>query len=94
MTADDLVERELMYSRFQQLLRELLRGSTMRTVFQPWEMRLLLDIESCVIDAKQRVGILRQYDRAVRRQLETEPGPPMLLSEFLQWRRTRRPSIE
>ncbi len=94
MTADDITDRELMFSRFQRLIRELTRGSVTRNVFQPWEMEILLDMDACVLDPKRRTGILRQYLRAVARQLETGPGPPMKLSEFLQQRRTRRPSNE
>ena len=91
MTADDLVERELMFSRFQRLIAEVVRGRTRRTVFQPWEVELLLDIESCNLDPKRRVGTLRQYLRAVERQLEQGPGPPIKLSEFLRRRRASRP---
>lgn len=94
MTADDLVERELMLSRFRRLLAELVRGAVRRTVFQAWEVEILLDIENCVLDPKRKIAILRKYERAVARQLETGPGPPMKLSEFLQRSRTRRPSKE
>ena len=92
MTADDLVERELMFNRFQRLIVEVLRGETRRTVFQPWEMELLLDIEGCALEPKRRTGTLRQYLRAVERQLDRGPGPPMKLSEFLENRRRGRPT--
>jgi hypothetical protein len=93
MTADDLVERELMFNRFQQLILEVIRGEMRRTIFQPWEVELLVDIESCALDPKRRVGTFRQYLRAVERQLEKGPGPPMKLSEFLQLRKNRRGPI-
>jgi hypothetical protein len=86
MTADDLVARELMFNRFQRLIAEVIRGETRRTVFQTWEVDLLIDIEACRLDPKRRVGILRQYIRAVGRQLDKGPGPPMKLSEFLALR--------
>ena len=95
MTADDLVARELMFNRFQRLIAEVIRGETRRTVFQSWEVDILIDIEGCALDPKRRVGTLRQYVRAVERQLDNGPGPPMKLSEFLDQRRmTRRPSKE
>jgi hypothetical protein len=94
MTADDLVERELMLSRFRRLIGELMRGEVRRNVFQAWEIELLIDIENCVVDPKRKIGTLRRYERAVARQMEAQPGPPMKLSEFLQRRRTRRPSNE
>ena len=92
--ADELVERELMLNRFRRLIAELVRGKVDRTVFQKWEMALLLDIENCPIDPKRQEAMLRQYERAVTRQLEHGPGPPMKFSEYLQHRRKRRPSSE
>jgi hypothetical protein len=90
MTADDLVDRELMFNRFQRLIVEVIRGEMHRTVFQAWEVDLLVDIEACRVEPRRRVGILRQYLRAVERQLERGPGPPMKFSEFLQSRKGRR----
>jgi hypothetical protein len=54
----------------------------------------LLDLQSCAIETRQRRVYLRQYLRAVRRQMENKTGPPMKFSEFLQAKRTRRPSTE
>ena len=61
---------------------------------QPWEVGILLDMQNCELGPRQARAYLRQYLRAVRRQLENGPGPPMKFSEFLQSRRTRRPSTE
>ena len=82
-----------MLNRFRRLVSELMRGSLVRNSFQPWEVTLLLDMESCELESKQRRETLRQYQRAVEKQLETGPGPPMKLSEFLQLKMTRRPTI-
>lgn len=90
MTADDLVERELMFNRFRRLITEVIRGETRRTVFQPWEMEILVDIEGCALDSKRWIGTMRQYVRAVERQLDGGPGPPLKLSAFLQLRGSRR----
>jgi hypothetical protein len=57
-------------------------------------VEILLDIEKSGLNPRRNGIALRQYLRAVRRQLETGPGPPMKFSEFLQARRTRRPSTE
>jgi ABC-type molybdate transport system ATPase subunit len=84
--ADNLVELELMLNRFNRLMGELMRGAIARNVFQPWEIDLLLDFESCPLDRRRRREILRQYQKAVERQLEIGPGPPMKLSEFLAMR--------
>jgi len=93
MAAEDLIALELMLNRFNRLMSEILRGAIVRTSFQPWEVELLLDMETCRLEPKRRNEILRQYQRAVERQLEIGPGPPMKLSEFVQLRLTRRPKI-
>ena len=93
MTADDLIQLELMLNRFNRLIAELMRGSIVRTTFQPWEIEILLDIESCQIEPRKRLELLRQYQKAVEKQMETGPGPPMKLSEYLQLKMTRRPSV-
>ncbi|MGA2723161.1 MAG: hypothetical protein ABSG79_12200 [Bryobacteraceae bacterium] len=84
--ADDLVERELMLNRFNRLMGELVRGAIIRNSFQPWEIDLLLDIDNCPLDRRRRLEILRQYQKAVERQLDTGPGPPLKLSEYLAMR--------
>ena len=91
---DDLSERELTLQRFHRLITEILQGGTRRNTFQGWEVEILLDIEASGLERRRRMAILRQYLRAVRLQLESGPGPPMKLSEFLQRKRTRRPSME
>jgi hypothetical protein len=93
VTADDLIELDLMLNRFNRLINELLRGAIVRNSFQPWEVEILLDMDTCGLEPRRRQEILRQYQKAVTKQLETGPGPPMKLSEYLQLRMTRRPSI-
>ena len=79
-----------MLNRFRRLVGELQRGSITRNDFQPWEIDLLLDMETCHVERKRRADILRQYQRAVERQLEMGSGPPMKLSEFLLLRASKR----
>jgi hypothetical protein len=86
----DFSELEMMLSRFNRLLIEIMRGAIARNSFQAWEMEILLDLEQCQLERKRRNEILRQYQRAVTRQMETGPGPPMKLSEFLAMRDRRR----
>jgi hypothetical protein len=80
---DDLEERELMLNRFRRLVGEMQRGQSSRNTFAPWEIDLLLDLDTCEIDPRRRGDIFRQYERAVEKQLEAGPGPPMRLSHFL-----------
>jgi hypothetical protein len=79
-----------MLNRFKRLLAEITRGTVNRNSFQAWEIEILLDMEDCALDPRRRNGILDQYERAVERQMETGPGPPMKLSEFLVRRAQRR----
>ncbi len=88
--ADDPVEQELMLHRFNRLMGEIMRGAITRNAFQTWEIDLLLDIESCPLERRRRLEILRQYQKAVERQLDTGPGPPMKLSVFLTMRAAAR----
>jgi len=89
MAADDLVELELMLNRFKRLMGEVMRGVIARNSFQPWELEILMDMENCHLDRRRRFDILRQYQRAVERQMVTGPGPPMKLSQFLAMREQR-----
>jgi hypothetical protein len=90
MTADELIELELMLNRFNRLIGEVMRGALARNSFQPWEVDILMDLENCQLDRRRRLDILRQYQKAVERQMTTGPGPPMTLSQFLAMRARRR----
>jgi hypothetical protein len=90
MTASESTDLEIMLSRFHRLLGELVRGATGRNSFAPWELALLLDLEQCNLNPRRRLETLRQYERAVERQMATGPGPPMKLSDFLERKKQRR----
>jgi hypothetical protein len=89
MYVEDLAELEIMLHRFNRLIAEVMRGDTHRNAFLPWELDILLDMENCSIERRRRLEILRQYQRAVAKQMERGPGPPMKLSEFLEIRAAR-----
>ncbi len=90
MAVDDLIEVELMLNRFNRLMGDLIRGEIPRNVFHPWEVEILLDLDNCEVPSRRRQEILRQYQKAVQRQMEAGTGPPMKLSEFLEIRERRR----
>ena len=90
MVSDDLIALELMLNRFNRLMSEVLRGAIARNSFYPWEVEILLDFDTCQLDRRRRGDILRQYQKAVERQMQMGPGPPMKLSEFLEIRAHRR----
>jgi hypothetical protein len=89
MPPEDLNQLEIQLHRFNRLLTEVMRGAITRNSFQRWEIEILLDLEHCQIERRRRLEILRQYQRAVGRQMERGPGPPMKLSEFLVQRALR-----
>ncbi|MEO8594548.1 MAG: hypothetical protein ABI759_14625 [Candidatus Solibacter sp.] len=93
MTEDEYLEREVQLNRFRRLMGELLRGQLLRNSFAPWEMEILLDFDVCELPSRRRTEILRQYQRAVERQLQTGLGPPMKLSHFLVLREIRRSGV-
>ena len=94
VAADDLIDLELTLNRFNRLVGEMMRGALARNSFQPWEADILMDLENCHLDLRRRLEILRQYQRAVQRQMDTGPGPPIKLSEFLAMRARRREEPE
>ena len=89
-SADDCEHRELQLNRFRRLIGELLHGEINRNSFAAWEIELLLDFDTCQLPSRRRLEILRQYQKAVERQMEIGPGPPMKLSDFLILREQRR----
>jgi len=93
MADEDPIQLEIMLNRFRKLMAGLIRGEIARNAFQPWEIEILMDFQSCAVEPRRRTETLRQYQRAVERQMETGPGPPMTLSAFLQQKITRRPSM-
>jgi hypothetical protein len=83
MAADELIDQELTLNRFNRLIGEVTRGALARNSFQPWEAEILMDLENCHLKRRRRTDILRQYQKAVERQLRNSFDPPMKLSEFL-----------
>src|SRR5580658_10345137 len=90
MTEEDLNQLEIQLHRFNKLMVEVMRGSITRNSFQPWEFEILMDMDLCQFDRRRRLDILRQYQRAVGKQMERGPGPPMKLSRFLEIRASRQ----
>ena len=94
MSAEEYEQRERQLNRFRRLMGELLRGEMNRNSFEPWEIDLLIDFETCQLPSRRRLEILRQYQRAVEHQLEIGPGPPFKLSHFLVLREQRRNALQ
>jgi hypothetical protein len=73
--------------RFDQLMRDVESGATSRNSFRPWEVELLVDMQTCALGT-DRKRVLRRYQRAVHRAFERGAARPLKLSEYL--RRPRR----
>lgn len=80
---EETLSSEVVSTRFNRLLGELLRGKLKRNCFQRWEVDLLLDIESCEMGPGAKRQALKRYQRAVTRQLEKGANRPFKLSEYL-----------
>jgi len=76
--------------RFNQLISDVENGTSNRNVFRPWEVELLVDMQSCQLGS-DRKRVLRRYRKAVQRSLEQGASRPLKLSEYLtRSRRERR----
>jgi hypothetical protein len=87
---DSLPDSEAILAQFNRLIQELLRGDMHRNTFRPWEVELLLDIESCNLRDTSRREMLRRYQRAVQRHMEKGARLPLKMSEYLESVKAKR----
>jgi len=87
-------DSEIMLAQFNRLIQELLRGGANRNTFRPWEVELLLDMESCDLKESRRKEILKRYQRAVQKQMERGATKPLKLSEYLEAQRAKRERLK
>lgn len=87
---DLLPDSEAVLAQFNRLIQELLRGNMHRNTFRPWEIELLLDIESCNLRESARRDTLRRYQKAVQRHMEKGARLPLKLSEYLDGVKAKR----
>ena len=85
-----LPDSETILAQFNRLIGELLRGSVNRNTFRPWEIDVLLDIETCNLRDANKRETLRRYQKANQRHMEKGARLPLKLSEYLEVQRTRR----
>lgn len=76
-------ELEARLHQFNRLIQELLRGRLNRNTFQPWEVEILLDIESCDLSNQNKRELLRRYQKAANRYVERGGRTLLKLSEYL-----------
>src|SRR5882762_11398426 len=90
---ESLPDSDAILAQFNRLIQELLRGNMHRNTFRPWEIELLLDIESCTLREASKRDMLRRYQKAVQRHMEKGARLPLKLSEYLEAQRQRREAL-
>jgi hypothetical protein len=85
------IDSEARLNRFNRLMQELIRGAISRNTFQPWEIEILLDIETCQIREPVKRETLRRYQKAVQRSMEKGAQMPLRLSEYLSGKKNAQP---
>ena len=85
-----LPDSDAVLAQFNRLIQELLRGNMHRNTFRPWEVELLLDIESCNLRESAKREVLKRYQRAVQRHMEKGARLPIKLSEYLESVKNKR----
>lgn len=87
---DPTLDTDAILAQFNRLIADLLRGHMNRNTFRPWEIEILLDIESCDLRDSNRREILRRYQKAVQREIDRGATSLLKLSEYLERNRLRR----
>lgn len=87
---DSLPDSDAVLAQFNRLVQELLRGNMHRNTFRPWEIELLLDIESCNLRETNRRDVLRRYQKAVQKHMDKGARTPLKLSQYLEGVRAKR----
>jgi hypothetical protein len=90
---DSLPDSDAVLAQFNRLIQELLRGNIHRNTFRPWEIELLLDIESCNLREASKRETLRRYQKAVQRHMEKGARLPLKLSEYLEAVKLKRSPV-
>ena len=87
---DSFPDSDAVLAQFNRLIGELLRGAMNRNTFRPWEIDVLLDIETCTLRDSNKRETLRRYQKANQRFMEKGARLPLKLSEYLESQRIRR----
>jgi len=84
------VSDPILIAQFNALIQEVISGQFQRHVFAPWEVDVLLDIESCRVRQSSRVGLLRRYQHAACQRALHGSQTLLRFSGFLLEQRRRR----
>jgi hypothetical protein len=81
--SDKSAER-LDLTSFSQLVQELINGAVRRHTFSPWELELLLDLQTCRARKSARAELLRRYLKAVQQQFAVDASRFLRLADFIE----------
>ena len=85
-------ELEHRLAHLDKLIADLAAGQFLRTTFQPWEVEILLDIQSCNAGDSNKRELLRRYQKAAHRWFDRGGRTLLLLSDYLA-KRHRHPPV-
>jgi hypothetical protein len=85
-----LPDSDAILAQFNRLMQELISGTFRRNSFRPWEIELLVDLDSCELGDPSKREVLRRYQKAVQRQMAKGARMPMKLSEYLEAKEAKR----
>jgi len=91
---DSFPDSDAVLAQFNRLIQELLRGNMNRNTFRPWEIELLLDIETCNLRESSKRDTLRRYQKAVQRHMEKGARLPLKLSEYLENVKAKKAGVD
>jgi hypothetical protein len=89
--SDKSAER-LDLTSFSQLVQELINGAVRRHTFSPWELELLLDLQTCRARKSARAELLRRYLKAVQQQFALDGSSFLRLADFIEREQQRSAS--
>jgi hypothetical protein len=78
-------------TQLDRLIADLIAGRFRTTTFQPWEVELLLDIQSSSAGRANRKELLRRYQRAAHRWYFRGGRTLLLFSDYLAKRHRPQP---
>ncbi len=86
----EIPDSDAILDQFNFLMEELLRGSLRRSKFRPWEIDILLDLESCNLSGSAKLEALCEYQSVVQAHLAEGAHLPPRFSEYLERREATR----
>jgi hypothetical protein len=84
-------ELESRLATLDKLVVDLIAGHFRRTTFRPWEVAVLLDIQSCNEGESNKKELLKRYQKAAHRWFDRGGRTLLLLSDYVAKRHRRSP---